>query len=70
MVACYIFPNIGRDDYNRKINEIIDLVRGRGKLLIVLGNLNAKLSLWEEVEQTLEGNIWGLSNNTERCYGK
>lgn len=42
MMACYIFPIIGRDDYKRKIDKIMEFVRERWEPMIVFGDLNTK----------------------------
>lgn len=45
MVACYISQNIGRDESNRKIDKLMELVRKKGEPTIVLGDMNAKSAL-------------------------
>lgn len=47
-----LYPlNIGRNESNGKIEEIMEPIRKKEELMRVLGDLNAKCTLWEESVQ-------------------
>lgn len=46
MLACYVSPNVGRDEWKRVIAGVMGLVRDRGEPKLVLGDFNAKSALW------------------------
>lgn len=57
IVAAYVSPNIGIDDFCEKIDRIVAYADGsnRGKLEIILGDLNSKFPLWGSPQQDNRG---------------
>lgn len=59
MVACYISPNIPREEYEGKVDEIMEFVRVRGGPTVVLGDFNSKSSMWSAGIQDARGEYLG-----------
>lgn len=54
LYVVYISPNIGLEDYEEKLDEIMGMVRSRREQML-MGDFNAKASLWDSAVTTGEG---------------
>lgn len=59
MMVCYIFPNLPREEYETRVDEIMEVIRAREGPTMVLGDLNAKSAKWSDGIQDARGEYLG-----------
>lgn len=58
LICCYMSPNIGMNEYEAMVGDILGTLRGSSTGALIMGDLNARSPLWGSPTADRKGEAW------------